>query len=86
MIELLKNQLEKFRRFDQQHREANKILIDTIFKYSGVKITANDFTWRGRNIYLKTSPLKKTQIFLKQNIILRQLEEIFGRGAPKKIL
>jgi len=86
MVELLKNRLEKFRQLDDQHRQVNEILIDTIFKYAGVKLEPTDFTWRGRNIYLKTSPLKKTQIFLKQKIILRQLEEIFGRGAPRKII
>ncbi|MBI2100655.1 MAG: hypothetical protein HYT47_01380 [Candidatus Vogelbacteria bacterium] len=82
----MKNQLGKFRQLDQQHRETNKILVETIFRYAGVKLAPTDFAWRGRNLYLKTSPLKKTQIFLKQKIILRQLEEIFGRAAPRKIV
>lgn len=86
MVELLKNQLEKFKKLDDQYRQVNEILIETIFQYAGVKLGPTDFTWRSRNLYLKTSPLKKTQIFLKQKIILRQLEEIFGRGAPRKIL
>ncbi len=86
MVELLKNQLEKFRQLDDQHHRVNEIIIETIFQGAGVKLKPENFTWRGRNLYLKTSPLKKTQIFLKQKMILRQLEEVLGRAAPRKIL
>lgn len=86
MLDLLGNQLTRLRRQQEEKNEKGTIITETIFQYAGVKLAPMDFVWLGRNLYLKTSPLKKNQIFLKQKIILRQLEEILGRGAPRKIL
>lgn len=86
MLDLLGNQLALLRRQQEEREGKVVVIIETIFRFAGVKLAPADFVWRGRNIYFKISPVKKTQIFLKQKIILRQLEEILGRGAPRKIL
>lgn len=51
----------------------------------GVKLETDDVKIQNGKIYLNLKPIYKNEIFLKQDKILSQLEEHFGRTSPKNI-
>jgi len=82
----VKNQLERFRAQESEQVSVRDTIIETIFKYAGVKVPPGAVLWRGRAVYLKVKPMEKSEILLKQKLILRQMEEVLGRRAPQQLL
>ena len=64
----------------------SELIMDIIFKYSGVKLAQKDFVYHGRALYFKIKPIAKSEILLKQKRILKDLQEHLGIGAPKRLL
>jgi len=82
----VKNQLTRFRVQETEQTAVRDTIIDTVFKYSGVKVALGTVIWRGRAVYLKVKPVEKSEILMKQKLILQKLEELLGRRAPQKLL
>lgn len=86
MADWIKNQLMRFRVQETEQTTVRDTIIETVFKYSGVKVELGSVLWRGRAVYLKVKPMEKSEILMKQKIILQKLEEILGRKAPQRLL
>ena len=82
----VKNQLTRFRVQETEQTAVRDTIIDTVFKYSGVKVGLGAVLWRGRAIYLKVKPTEKSEILLKQKLILQKLTEKLGRKSPRQLL
>lgn len=86
MADSLKNQLARFQALADERAAAREILIDAIFKYSGVEVAASALTQHGRALYLRVKPMERIEILLKQKHILRELRDRLGRKAPDKLI
>ena len=85
MLEQPKDYFDIFKQLERQQERRGEVITETVFKYSGVKLAAGDWSERGGTLYFKVNPLKKSQILLKQILILRDLEQALGRTTPKHL-
>ncbi|MEK7584911.1 MAG: hypothetical protein AAB455_00090 [Patescibacteria group bacterium] len=70
----------RLRELIKKKDDFNESVIEIIFQYSGIKLEKGEFTYRDGMVRLKTSPLKRNQIILKQKIVLENLN---ANLAPK---
>lgn len=86
MADWVKNQLTRFQAQEAEQVSVRDAIIGAVFKYSGVKVEPGAVLWRGRAVFLKVKPLEKSEILMKQKLILQKLEESWGRKAPDRLL
>ena len=86
MADWLKNQLTHFQNLETEQVVTLDIILETIFKYAGIRVPPEAISRRGRAIYLKVKPIEKNEIILKQKLILRGWRESLGKKAPDRII
>ncbi len=60
-------------------------LRNIISEVIGININSKDITVKNGVIYLNIKPIYKNEIFIKQDKILKKLEETFGKKSPSSI-
>lgn len=71
--------LERFTFLGQDKRSLRTLIVKT-FKDFGYEIKENDFKVKGGVVYLNISPTLRTEIFLRKNKILTQIQnDVVGR-------
>lgn len=59
---------------------------NVISRAIGVDIKSEDIKIKNNTVYLNIKPIYKNEIFLKQDLILLELEKIFGKKTPTALL
>jgi len=85
MADRINRELGEIGKFIDRGENKNRIFAETVFKRTGIKLGADEWRWRDRAVFLKVSPLKKTEIILKSREILAELEGQLGRSAPLRL-
>lgn len=65
--------LEKFRILDRTQREERDTLVGAIKNVTGISVSPQQVTVRGKTIFIKETPVKKTELFMKKKEILERL-------------
>ena len=86
MADWLKNKLTRFQTLETEQLATREIILDTIFKYTGVRVPPGALSWRGRAVCLKVKPLEKSEIILKQKLIFQDWRKYLGKKAPDRII
>ncbi len=81
----LESYFAKISQLTKNHQEKLDSIIETVFKSSGVKLSPNQIIERGGKVVLQVSPLIKNQIYLKKDLILKELKSILNRRSPKDL-
>lgn len=80
--------LTKFKDYIPPELVVKKLVQEVVARQTGVKLATSDIQLTNYTIYLKASPAAKSEIFLKQEAIMAELEkELSGlRRMPKKVI
>jgi hypothetical protein len=84
MIEL-KDLLGKFRNLLLHDDYKKDAIINVLSLVVGVKLTKEDIKIKDNIIYLNLKPIFKSEIFLKKEKILQELENTLGAKIPRDI-
>ena len=84
MIEI-KDLLTKFNNLLFSEEIKKSAIIEVLNKVVGLKIESKDLKIKNNIIYLNIKPIYKNEIFLKQDKILSELKEIFGKKTPTAV-
>lgn len=71
----IKDFLERYKKTLSNFELTHKDIIQSIFNTSGVKLNKSEFTVKNSTIILQTTSIKKNQIFLFKNQILKNIKE-----------
>jgi hypothetical protein len=78
--------LEKFKKFTPPKKITQNQTIKIIKDILGVPLEEECVEKKGNSLFIKTkNPFFKSDIFLRKNQILRELEKKLGPRAPKEI-
>ncbi len=67
--------LEKFRHILASSVEVEKVIMEEIQVVSKINLEKKEFVLRDNQVYLKTSPVKRSEIFLRKEKILLAINE-----------
>lgn len=84
-MKLLGNLLSKYKDLTPPDDFKKEVISETIFRFAGFKVQKKDIELSGKMAYIKVSPAKKTELFLKKPLILKELAVILDKSAPKDI-
>lgn len=71
----IKDFLERYKKTLSNFELTHEDIIQSIFNTSGVKLNKSEFTVKNSTIILQTTSIKKNQIFLFKNQILKNIKE-----------
>lgn len=71
----IKDFLERYKKTLSNFELTYEDIIQSIFNTSGVKLNKSEFTVKNSTIILQTTSIKKNQIFLFKNQILKNIKE-----------
>lgn len=84
MIEI-KNLLLNFRNLLLSGEVKKGLILEVIKKITGVLIKKEEIEVKNGILYLNTKPIHKNEIFMKQDQVLAELKESFGKKSPTEI-
>ncbi len=67
---------EKFKDYKNPSEE-KELAAKVIFEVTGILLTKEEVSFQGKNLFLKTSQLKKQEICMRKEIVLHQLATVF---------
>ena len=70
--------LEKFKSLGLTASEAKRIFLDAVKIILSIELPVGDITYKDGTMYVKAEPAIKSELFLKQRIILRELAKNLG--------
>lgn len=84
----LKFFLSKFKDYIPPELVVKRLVAEIVARQTGVKLASADIQLTNYTIYLKASPAAKSEIFIKHEAIMEELErELLGlRRMPKKLI
>ncbi len=77
--------LEKFKLILATPGALKKPVLNAILKITSIELSEKDIDVKEGSIYLKTHPLIKNEIFMKKDLILKELQDLLGKKAPHAI-
>jgi len=82
----LQNYLEKFTKLKPPHKYPKEVFTEAVKKTTGILINEKEVEISGFNIYIKTKPIYKNEIFLHKEDILKLIKGKLKDKSPKNIL
>ncbi len=71
----LRDFLSRFKEIQKQSIETKDTIISILESVGILKIKKEDISINNQTIFIKTSPIKKNELFLKKEIILNKIKE-----------
>lgn len=87
-MESIKLFLGKFKDYVPPEILAKKLIQEVIERQIGLKLKSEEIQLSGPAVYFRTSPAAKSEIMIKQEAIMRELESALTglRRTPKKLI
>jgi hypothetical protein len=77
--------LNKYRQLTPPDSHLKSVVIETIHQYVGVEVKPNQIKFKGKNVFIQASPIIKSEILLKQNLIIKKLNSELQGLSPTAI-
>lgn len=84
-MELVKFFLQKFSNLTLPDDTLKRLFIDIVVKTCGIELDRSQIVFRRGELLVTTSPIVKSELFLRKNQIMKQLEIELSVKAPKNI-
>ncbi len=84
-MKTIQNLLEKWKQKTPLEYDIRAVLPSIIKKHTGVDIKPEHISLTRTVVFIKTSSIAKTEIFIKKTKILEEISGILGEKAPKDI-
>ncbi len=82
----LEKYLGKFKVLKPADQEVKEVVIEVVFKRTGIELKPKQLRLSNFDLYLDLKPVERSEIYLKKEAILAELRELLDKKAPKKIL
>ncbi|OHA60119.1 MAG: hypothetical protein A2589_00360 [Candidatus Vogelbacteria bacterium RIFOXYD1_FULL_46_19] len=73
-MDLIKNLLDKYNRLGGEGERQKKVVVEVIKDLTGLKIENSQVLIRGSEIILNVPPVVKSEVFLRQIVILKVIK------------
>lgn len=77
--------LEKFKTLGLEGVLSKQVFIETVEKVLGTKLVPSSVEFRQDTFFVRAEPALKSELYLKRQTILFELEKVLGSKGDKKI-
>ena len=78
--------LEKFKNIASTDAVLKQVLINAIKHQTNITLTLKDLKFQNGIMFLTAKPIMKSEIFLKHEAIMAEVESLLTKSLPKKLI